>query len=352
MAKDSKEAKVVVGMDVGDRLSELCFLEEDGEVVERGQLRTTENAMRKRFAGMERVRIVLEVGTHSPWLSRLLEGLGHEVVVANAHRVQLIARSTKKTDRNDAETLARLGRADVALLSPVRHRSVEAQATLAVVRSREALVHARTLLINQVRGTVKSMGRRLPASDADSFHEKVGGDLPPELRRALGPVLTSIEGLTAQIRELEKEVERLGREHYPETAVLRQIPGVGPITALTFVATIGDPSRFRRSREIGAYLGLTPKQRQSGERAPELGITRSGDRMLRSLLVQCAHYVLGYRGPDSDLRRWGLKQAAGGAQAKKRALVAVARKLAVLLHRLWVTGLVYEPLRNGEPMAA
>lgn len=351
MTKDSKET-MVVGIDVGDRLSELCFLEENGEVCERAQLKTTEDALRKRFSGMERVRVILEVGTHSPWMSRLLESLGHEVVVANAHRVRLIAQSTKKTDRNDAETLARLGRADVALLSPVRHRGVEGQATLAVVRSREALVRARTLLINQVRGTVKSTGERLPASDADTFEQKVAALLPTALSRALGPVLASIKGLTSQIRELEREIERLSRESYPETAVLRQIPGVGPITALTYVATIGDPWRFKRSRDIGAYLGLTPKQRQSGERAPQLGITRSGDRMLRSLLVQCAHYVLGYRGPESDLRRWGLKQAGGGAQAKKRALVAVARKLAVLLHRLWVTGTVYEPQRQGEPMAA
>jgi transposase len=237
-------------------------------------------------------------------------------------------------------------------LSPIHHRDVEAQAALAVVRSREALVRARTLLVNQVRGTVKSTGERLPASDADTFHQKAAAHLPSDLSHALGPVLEAIEDLTTRIRELEREVERLSNERYPETALLRQVPGVGPITALTFVATIGDPHRFRRSHDIGAYLGLTPKQRQSGERDPQLGITRAGDRMLRSLLVQCAHYILGYRGPDSDLRRWGLQHAGDNAQAKKRAIVAIARKLAVLLHRLWVTGALYEPLRQGEPIAA
>jgi transposase len=321
-------------------------------VCERAQVLSNPKAFERRFGGMARARIIIEVGTHSPWMSRLLERLGHEVIIANAHRVRLIAEGNKKNDRNDAETLARLGRLDVALLSPIRHRDVEAQAALAVVRSREALVRARTLLVNQVRGTVKSTGERLPASDADTFHQKAAAHLPSDLSRALGPVLEAIEDLTTRIRELEREVERLSNERYPETALLRRVPGVGPITALTFVATIGDPHRFRRSHDIGAYLGLTPKQRQSGERDPQLGITRAGDRMLRSLLVQCAHYILGYRGPDSDLRRWGLQYAGDNAQAKKRAVVAIARKLAVLLHRLWVTGAVYEPLRQGEPIAA
>ena len=352
MTKDSKEAMVVVGVDVGDRLSELCFLEGDGEVGERTELRTTKEAFLRRFEGMARARIVLEVGTHSPWLSRLLESLGHEVIVANAHRVRLIAQGTRKTDRNDAETLARLGRADIRLLSPVHHRDVSAQAALAVVRSREGLVRARTLLINQVRGTVKSTGGGLPMGDADTFHQKASAHLPSELSRALGPVLESIKALTTQIQELDGEIKRLSRECYGETALLRQVPGVGPITALTFIATIGDPHRFQKSRDIGAYLGLTPKQRQSGERSPRLGISKEGDRMLRALLVQCMQYKLGYRGPDCDLRRWGLKHAESGAEAKKRALVAGARKLAVLLHPLWVTGAVYEPLRQGEPMAA
>lgn len=129
--------------------------------------------------------------------------------------------------------------------------------------------------------------------------------------------------------------------------------GVGPVTALTYVLTIDDPARFRKSRAVGSYLGLACRRSQSGDKDPELRITKAGDPALRFLLVQAAHYILGPFGPDTDLKRWGLALATRGRKnARKRAVVAVARKLGVLLHRLWVTGTVYEPLRNSEPRQA
>ncbi|MGE4057108.1 MAG: IS110 family transposase [Vicinamibacterales bacterium] len=343
---------LTVGLDVSDRYTSICVLEDDGDVVEEGRFRTTELAFRQRFAGMARCRVVLEVGTHSPWMSRLLEELGHEVVVANPGKVRLIAESTKKTDRSDAETLARLGRVDVELLSPIVHRSAQAQADLAVIRARKALVGSRTLLINHVRGAVKSSGYRLPTCDAYMFHKKVSGAIPEELRPALAPLIETIAGLTSQIAAIDKHLERMITERYPETRLLQQVPGVGPLISLTFILSIGDPYRFKTSRQIGPYLGLVPRKRESGDRSPQLGISKSGNDYLRQLLVNGSQHILGYRGADTDLRRWGLQRAAvGGKSGRKRAVVAVARKLAVLLHRLWVTGEVYEPLRVSAEAA-
>jgi transposase len=286
-------------------------LDAAGEVVERAEVRTRSADLQRRFAPLSRVRVVLEVGTHSPWVSRLLEALGHEVVVANPRRVRLIAESGQKHDRTDAETLARLGRADPRLLAPVRHRGAEAQADLALLRARDVLVRARTQLINHVRGAVKASGARLPACPAESFHRHAAGSLPASLEAALVPLLAMVEALTAQLRAMDREVETVCAR-YPETVALRQVHGVGPVTALTFVLTLEEPGRFARSRDVGPYLGLTPRQRQSGGRAPQLHISKAGDRYLRRLLVGCARYILGPFGRDSALRRWGLSRARRG----------------------------------------
>jgi transposase len=350
MTMNASTQRMTLGLDVSDRFTHYCLLDETGEVLEEGRLRTNQAAIRQRFEGPA-CRVVIEAGTHSPWLSRLLTDAGHEVVVANPRRVQLIAQSVRKNDRTDAETLARLGRIDPKLLSPITHRSAEAQADLAIIRARSSLVAARTLLINHVRGAVKSLGERLPACDAHSFHRRAMDFLPESVVVALTPLVDTIGKLTEQIRELDGRLSELVAIRYPEARLLQQVPGVGQLISLAYILTIGDPGRFKTSREVGPYLGLVPRQRESGDSVPEMRISKAGDRYLRLLLVQGAHYVLGYRGPDSDLRRWGLEKAAGGKRAKKRAVVAVARKLAILLHRLWVTGEVYSPLRV-PPVAA
>jgi transposase len=340
-----------VGVDLSDRFTSFCVLDSQGEILEESKVRTTPEAFERRFGGVGSCRMVMEVGTHSPWASRKLAECGHEVIVANPWKVRLIAASIKKTDRSDAETLARLGRVDPKLLSPVVHRSEQTHADLEVIHARQALVAARSLLINHVRGAVKPFGTRLPACDAHAFHKKVIDHIPLGLAPALAPLLSVIEMLSAKIAEADDRIEEMARERYPEAAVLRQVPGVGPLISLTFILTVGDPYRFQTSRQMGPYLGLVPRQRESGERSPQLKISKAGNKYLRQLLVNGAHYILGFRGPDSDLRRWGLAYAAGGKAAKKRAIVAVARKLAVMLHRLWVTGEVYIPVRS-EGMAA
>lgn len=336
-----------IGLDVGDRYSQVCILDMAGEIVEEGRVRTTEPALERRFGGMEGARVVLEVGPHSPWISRLLAAAGHEVLVANPRKLRLIYENDHKSDKADAEYLARVGRMDPELLSPVKHRGRTARADLTVVRSRNALVEVRTGLINHARSTVKAFGERLPSCSTDSFHRKAEEHIPEDLQPALLPILDAIGELTRQIKEMERWITELSETLYPETALLRQVPGVGELTALCYILTLERPERFEKSRSVGPYLGLVRRTHDSGESSPDLGITKAGDVLLRKLLVQAAHFTLGPFGPDSDLRRWGQKlEARGGPGAKKRAIVAVARKLAVLLHRLWLTGEVYEPLYN------
>jgi transposase len=316
-------------------------------VVEEGRLRTTPEACRRRFASESSLRIAIEAGTHSPWASRVLEECSHEVLVANARKLRLIYANKQKTDEIDAENLARIARLDPKLLYPLKHRGEGSQAHTAIIRSRQALVGCRRQLVNHVRGAVKSFGARLPKCPARSFHKNAAEHIPEALWPALGPILEQIGSLTEHIRDYERQLERISKERYPETDLLRQVEGVGTLTALTFVLTLEDPYRFAKSRSVGAYLGLVPARDQSGERDPQKRISKEGDQMLRKLLVGSAHYILGPFGSDSDLRRHGEKIASrGGKNSKKRAAVAVARKLAVLLHSLWVTAEVYDPLYN------
>jgi len=342
---------MTVGLDLGDRYTYLCLLDtESGEVIEERRLRTTPGALKRRFESEQRLRIAIEAGTHSPWVSRLLEQeCGHEVLVANARKVKLIYAAKNKSDKLDAENLARLARVDPKLLYPLKHRGEDSQAHLAIIRSREALVGCRTQLVNHVRGAVKSFGHRLPKCPARSFHKKAPSHIPEALWAALGPILEQIGSLTERIRDYERQLEAISKEHYPETDLLRQVEGIGLLTALSFVLTLEDPSRFAKSRSVGAYLGLVPATDQSGDRDPQKHISKEGDEMLRKLLVGSAHYILGPFGSDSDLRRHGQRIASrGGKNAKKRAVVAVARKLSVLLHHLWITGELYERLHNTQ----
>jgi transposase len=341
---------MTAGMDLGDNYSHLCLIDtESGQLIEGSRLRTTPEAMRRRFDSERPLHVAIEVGTHSPWVSRLLEECGHEVVIANPRKTRLIYGERRKTDKLDAEKLARLARADPELLYPVEHRGCDSQAHLAVIHSREALVRSRTQMINHVRGTVKSFGYRLPKCSTPSFHKKVPGQLPSELAEVLGPIVETVGSLTEKIKDYDRHIEELAAERYPETRLLRQVSGVGSLTALTFVLTLEDTQRFAQSRSVGAYLGLAPGTDQSGEKDPQKRISGEGDELLRRLLVSSAHYILGPFAPDSDLRRHGEKIAQrGGKNAKKRAVVAVARKLSVLLHHLWVSGEVYEPLRNAR----
>jgi len=354
-AKQSRkisQPKLSIGLDLGDRTSWYCVLDEAGRVLLEQRVSTTAKALREVFGAMPRSRMALEIGTHSPWISRLLSELGHEVIVAHARKVRLIGESRKKDDRLDAQTLARLARIDPELLSPVKHRSAKAQADLTVIRARAGLVRARTALVNTARGLGKSYGERLRGCNVCNMNPEKAEGLSPELQAALQPLLGALESLSERIGEYNEGIEKLAKESYPQVALLKQVKGVGTLIALTFLLTLEDAHRFRKSRDVGCYLGLQPGRRNSGQSEPQMHISKEGDPYLRTLLVQGAQHILGPFGVDCDLRRWGLKLAErGGKSGKKRAIIATARKLAVLLHRLWVSGEVYEPLHNSKQSA-
>lgn len=342
----------VIGLDLADEKSDWAGLDEAGTVIRRERVRTTESELRRVFGGIAPTRMAIEVGTHSAWVSRVLTSLGHEVVVANARRVALIHRNKRKNNRIDAELLARLARADKHLLFPIEHRPADAQADLAALRSRDLLVRCRTKLINHVRGVCKTFGGRLPKCSTDAFVVRSSAHVPKELHSAINVVLDQIAMLTTQIKTLDHTVTSMMAKH-PAARTVAQITGVGELTALAYVLTIEDPHRIVRSRSAGAYFGLVPGSDDSGEKHEQRRITKEGDRFCRRLLVCAAQYILGPFGIDSDLRRHGqIISARGGKNAKKRAVVAVARKLAVVMHRLWIHNDTYIPLYNAAKTAA
>lgn len=336
-----------IGIDLGDRNSHVCVTDGAGAVLRELSVKTELVALVGALSAWPGSRVALETGTHSLWVARGLLAAGHSVVVADSRRVALIHGNMKKCDVVDARTLARLVRVDPELLSPVHVRSERTQGHLELLRARDALVGARTGLINHVRGAVKSFGERLGACSSEVFARKAGEQLPAALRAALLPVLELIGTLTAQIKGYDGKIATVSEEQYPAVELLRSVPGVGPITALGFVLSVESPGRFGRSRQLGAYFGLVPRRDQSGERDPQLRITKAGDAFMRRLLVSAAQYILGPFGPDTALRRWGLAKAAGGKRAKRVAVVAVARKLAVMLHAMWSNGTLYEA--DGPP---
>src|SRR5271169_5578800 len=304
-----KEQKLTIGVDLGDRWSFYCVLDEAGKIILEQKVPTTPEAIKQAFGKMPQSLIALETGTHSPWVSRLLTELGYKVIVAHAQKVQLISKSNRKDDRHDARTLARLARIDPELLGPVRHRSAQAQIHLTVIRARAELVSVRTALVNAARGLAKSYGQRLPKCGTQQVSRELATALSTELRDVLEPLLNEIESLNERIKEYDERMEKIAKEVYPQVSLLKQVKGVGTQIALTYILTLEDPQRFPKSREVGCFLGLRPGRRNSGESEPQKGISKEGDRYLRTMMVQGAHYILGPFGEDSDLRRWGLKLA-------------------------------------------
>ena len=345
-----------VGIEFGDLSNQICILNRDGAVLETASIDNTVSGINMffdRFALPQKVLVAVETGTHSPWISQVLRARGFRVLVGNARKLRLIWNSTNKNDERDAQMLARIARFDPDLLSPVHHRSRSAHMDLALLKARDALVRCRTSLINFVRGTSKTAGVRLPSCSADAFAKTVIEQIPKDLLSAALPCINSIADLTRKIHHLDGQIEALCTEGYPETLALRDIAGVGPLTALGYVLTLEDPHRFKKSRDVGPYLGLTPKRDQSGQSDKPLSITKAGNRYLHRLLVNASKYTLGPFGPECDLRRYGMRIASrGGKVAKRKAVVAVARKLAVLMHHLWKNKTGYDPYYQCQLKAA
>lgn len=344
---------IIIGIDLGDKFHIAVVFDGEGNELETAQVTNTKAGVRKFFQRYKHARVAMEAGTHSPWISRLLDEMELTVYVGNPRKLRCIWDSTDKSDARDARILGMVCRIEPRMLHPLKHRSSQGQADLTAIKSRDILVKSRTKMINHVRGLVKANGERLPKCSTASFAKKCEPLIPPELRSALDAVFQTILHLNEQIKALDLQIEQLSMERYPETQYLRQVSGVGPITALCFVLTIEDPARFVKSRQVGPFLGLTPRRDQSGDTDKQLPITKAGNPYLRRLLVGSAQYIMGPFGPESNLRLHGMSIAArGGKNAKKRAVVAVARKLSVLLHRLWVTKNQYQPFYGMNKKAA
>ena len=344
-----KSSNQTIGIDLGDRKHAICVLDDAGSVIEERSITNHRESLRRLSKKYPKALMVMEVGSHSPWISRFLSNLRHRVLVANPRKVRAIYQNTRKSDERDANMLARIARVDESLLFPIEHGTEEAQRDLLQIKLRDNIVRQRVDVISAVRFTLKSMGIKLKSPNTNYFaryaREALRDD-HPEVAKLVEPSLIVIDAMTAQIKHLDKELEELAETNYPITRKLREIKGVGVITALVFVLTIGDPARFEKARDVGAYLGLVPRRDQSGDVDMELRISKAGDKILRRLLVGAAQYILGPFGEDCDMKNKGERLIErGGRRAKKKAVVAIARTLSVVMLTLWKNDGNYERFR-------
>ena len=339
-----------IGFDLGAKTSSYSVLGGGGAVVDEGSVPMSPKRVREFFTEQPQSRVVIEASGSSRWTAKIAIELGHEVIIANPRKLHHITKSYTKSDGNDAFRLADLGQVRPRLLSPVRLRSDKAHSGRMHQRVRTQLISNRTALINCVRGCARSLGHALPSCSTRVFYKRARTALPTADLEVLTPLLDQLEALAKQIDSCDQKTKLLGANEFPEAGILRQISGVGPVLSLAFVCSIDEPKAFKNSRSVGAFFGLAPKSRQSGDSSPQLRISKQGDPETRRLLVSAATYILGPFGEDCDLRRYGQRIAASGSQAARaKARIAVARKLAVLLHRLLITGEEYEPQKNSKP---
>ena len=344
MKKKKTSYQTTIGLDLGDRKHHVCVLGLDGEILQQTTICNSRLKLKSFFSNYPQSQVILEVGCHSPWISRYLKELGLKVIVANARKLRAIYQNERKSDSADAQMLARIGRADPKLLHPLEHRSESSQQHFLWIKSRDRLVRTRVEIINSIRFSLKSLGYAVSNPSAPTFLKRVQSEVPSKCLQAMEPLLRVVDQLNAEIKAIDRAIKTFTQEHYPEAVHLQQIPGVGPITALSFVLKVETTQRFKRLRDIGPFLGLTPRRDQSGNIDKQLSITKCGDGYLRRLLVSCSQYILGAFGPPSELRDFGLRLTERGSRtAKKKAVVAVARKLAVLMLSLWKNNSTYQP---------
>ena len=334
----TKIPPLTIGIDLGDKSHAICVLDNDGDIIEQRSITNRKQSIQRLSKKHPTARMVMETGTHSPWISRLLQDLGHEVIVANARKLRMIYMNHRKSDEADALILARIGRFDPELLYPIQHGSEKHQRDLLQIKVRDTLVRQRVTIICSVRGVLKSLGIKTKSPSSTCFTRRLLENLnpdDPEIIAIVQPSLEVIDLLSEKIKFLDKKVLEMADKEYPETKLLRQISGVGALTALSFLLIIDDPQRFKNSRSVGAYLGLTPKRDQSGDSDKQLRISKAGNPYLRRLLVSASQYALGKFGKDCALRDRGLRLAQrGGPRAKKKAVIATARKLASIMHAM------------------
>ena len=351
----TKDSDIRVAIDLSDRQSRWEARDLSTGEVRTGVVQMTPAGLERCFAAAEHCTVVMEAGTHSHWLCAQLRKMGHRAEVLPADGLR--EGSGKKRRRNDAKDAASLLEHAVDIERPrvkkLWQRPDEYQRDLALMRMRNAMVEARAGLVSTVRGTVKQFGERVSKCDVEYFAGRARGELSAGMLALVEPVLGQIEELNKVVAQYDEQV-RAYLARRPEAARLLAVPGVGDVTVGAFLAYVGEASRFAHSRDVAAYIGLVPDQDQSGEHDPQLRITKSGDRMVRRNFLECARGIMGPFGKDSALRRWALALAGDGRNKirNNKAAVALARKLAVLLHRLWVSGQAYDPWYGTKTGAA
>ena len=344
-----------IGADVSDRTTKICVMTkaEGGErrIVVETTCATTKAGFEEALSKFDRSwPVVFETGTHCRWMDRLFKEMGFKTIVGNPGKIPSITKSNTKNDRNDARELARLAIADPAMLHPVFLRDEVYQQMLRFHHARNMLISQRTQTINQIRGFAKSMGHRIECSSTEKFHELSKADWPRELEECAWPLMGVLKTVNLKIKAYDRLIERLAErpEFKPMVERVREVYGVGVIGSTVFVAAIGGrPDRFDHARDVGPYLGMTPKQDQSGDDDKQLHITHAGADIVRATLVECAGVVMMSNAKDTDLKLKGLRIAMhGGGIAKKKAKVAVARALAVTM-----LALLKDPEREYVPLS-
>jgi transposase len=332
-----------VGLDVSLRMTALCVVDESGGVIAEGKVASEPEALGgwlREHAPAAR-RIGMETGPLAVWLWNGLKERGLPVHVIDARHAKAgLTLQASKTDRNDARGLAQIMR--TGWFKEVQVKSTAAHLLRALLASRGMLVATRCALENQIRGLLKTFGLVLGKAGRRRFEVRLRELLAaePRLGRLVTPLLEVRRSLVEQIQTYDRCLVAIARRH----AVVRRlmsVPGVGAVTAVAFVAAIDDPSRFRRSRHVGAYFGLVPRRYQSGEVDRPGRISKAGDQLVRTLLYEAANALLTRSRQPSALKAWA--EAIAARSGRKKAKVALARRLAVMLHRLWRDGTAFVP---------
>lgn len=324
------------GIDLASKASAVCIENETGRIVAEFEMPTDEDGFRTRLGDLEPMHCVLEASPLAEWAARVLESLGHSVVVIDARKAKAVIRTKRKTDQLDARNLAKMAR--TGWYTAVHRKSASARLMRTLLKARQGLVEVANAQRSRILGLLRAHGIKVTGARGDAFESRVLEAVrarEPELEVILQPLL----GLRSQARaEAEVLAQRLKElsQHVPVCRQLMSVPGVGPIVAATYVATIDDPHRFEHSDQVADYVGLVPSVYQSGETEYRGRITKEGDALLRWLLVEAANVLLTRVKRACALQNWGRRLLAKKGLAKAR--VAVARKLSVLLHRLWVSG--------------
>ena len=346
---DEQQPEYVIGIDIGNEGSSVCCLDPStSEVIGEKRIATTKEGITEYLDEFDQpCQVVMEATTHSPWISELVEELGHEAIVSSPHAISKLFRHKKRTDETDAENLARVCAFDRALLAPIYHRSPQERMDFAIIQARDHLVKTRTKLVNFIRGKARSCGCPIAGVTAKKF-SPAEEQLSPELQETLGPVFEILPQINQGIKDLEKMAAEVSEERYPVTELLRTVPGVGPLASLSYVLTIGSPDRFDSKGAVARYLGLAPKIDRS-EKREKFDDFSTSHKITRQHLIEAANYHLWINPAGSQLKEAGQRlKERRGQYGTGIAQFATARKLAELLYVLWRDGQEYLPY----PMAS